>query len=75
MGIRFSQYLAKKKGWEAINFGEYGKLRIEYRNSTNFSLLLHCRKTTFYECLVGSMLFVCGIDGDCEDMYNSLHAT
>lgn len=25
IGIRLSQYLAKKKHWEAINFGEYGK--------------------------------------------------
>lgn len=25
IGIRLSQYLARKKGWEAINFGEYGK--------------------------------------------------
>ncbi|XP_017773579.1 PREDICTED: store-operated calcium entry regulator STIMATE-like [Nicrophorus vespilloides] len=25
IGIRFSQYLSRKKGWELINFGEYGK--------------------------------------------------
>ncbi|XP_056639496.1 store-operated calcium entry regulator STIMATE-like [Diorhabda sublineata] len=25
IGIRLSQYLARKKGWEYINFGEYGK--------------------------------------------------
>ncbi|EFA05999.1 store-operated calcium entry regulator STIMATE [Tribolium castaneum] len=25
VGIRLSQYLSRKKGWEAINFGEYGK--------------------------------------------------
>ncbi|KAJ8932009.1 hypothetical protein NQ314_015055 [Rhamnusium bicolor] len=25
IGIRLSQYLARTKGWEAINFGEYGK--------------------------------------------------
>lgn len=25
IGIRLSQYLAKTKKWEAINFGEYGK--------------------------------------------------
>ncbi|XP_060536689.1 store-operated calcium entry regulator STIMATE-like isoform X2 [Cylas formicarius] len=25
IGIRTSQYLARRKGWEAINFGEYGK--------------------------------------------------
>ncbi|XP_046389137.1 store-operated calcium entry regulator STIMATE-like [Ischnura elegans] len=25
IGIRFSQYLAKTKRWDAINFGEYGK--------------------------------------------------
>lgn len=25
IGIRTSQYLAKRRGWEAINFGEYGK--------------------------------------------------
>lgn len=24
IGIRLSQYLSKKRGWEAINFGEYG---------------------------------------------------
>ncbi|KAJ3648224.1 hypothetical protein Zmor_020043 [Zophobas morio] len=24
-GIRFCQYLSRKKGWDAINFGEYGK--------------------------------------------------
>lgn len=26
VGIRICQYLARTKGWEAINFGEYGKL-------------------------------------------------
>lgn len=25
VGIRLCQYLARTKGWEAINFGEYGK--------------------------------------------------
>ena len=25
VGIRLSQYFAKTKNWEAINFGEYGK--------------------------------------------------
>lgn len=25
IGIRFCQYLSRKKAWEAINFGEYGK--------------------------------------------------
>lgn len=25
VGIRFCQYLSRTKGWEAINFGEYGK--------------------------------------------------
>lgn len=74
VGIRTAQILSKRKGWECINFGEYGKICF-------LLLLLYAvlkwnifRYASIHSVLDYTVLFVCWTDDAGKSIDNTFYA-